>query len=91
MAVNVFTAAVMDLTSKKAFPFTFVIPGAEPAGSGLVPLTAVITGLPEPDVLLIDTVLPETGLLFMSFNVTVIVEMAVRFAAMFAGLALTVD
>ena len=68
----------------------FTVNVATPEAS-VIPETVVIVGVPRPDVLASVTVLPETGLLFTSFKVTVIVEVAVPLATTDVGDATTVD
>jgi hypothetical protein len=51
----------------------------------------VIVGVPGPEDLASVTVLPETGLLFTSFNVTVIVEVVAPSAGTEVGEAETVE
>jgi hypothetical protein len=71
-------SATVSLTVKVATPLALVVAG-EP----------VIVEEPEPAAS--ETDLPETGLPFVSFSVTVIVEVLVPFAVTEPGLALTVD
>ena len=71
-------SATASFTVKLAWPFAFV-----------VPLTVVIVELPVPAVR--DTVLPLTGLLFASSNVTVIADVLELSAVTDVGLAVTVD
>ena len=61
--VKTFVPGVVEVTVKTAFP-----------PPSVVPEIVLITGLPGPDVLASDTVLPETGMPFESVSVTVIVE-----------------
>src|SRR5450830_728544 len=80
VAVKTSAPAVIDFTVNVATPEASVIPE-----------TVVIVGVPRPDVLASVTVLPETGLLFTSFKVTVIVEAAEPSATTDVGNATTVD
>ena len=80
VAVNTSTAAVVDFTVNVATP-----------DASVVPWVVVIAGVPAPDVCANVTVLPDTTLLFTSFNVTVIVEVAVPSASTEVGEAETVD
>jgi predicted transglutaminase-like cysteine proteinase len=80
VAVKTSAAAVVDFTVKVALPELSV-----------VPCVVVMVGLPEPEVLASVTVLPDTGLLLASFNVTVIVEVVLPFAVTDVGVADTVD
>jgi hypothetical protein len=80
VAVKTSAAAVVDLTVKVACPLALV-----------VPFTVVMVGEPAPEVLASVTVFPDTGLLFTSFRVTVIVEVVEPLATTEVGLALTVD
>src|SRR5680860_1384216 len=80
VAVKTSAPAVVDFTVNVATPEASVIPE-----------TVVIVGVPKPDVLASVTVLPETGSLFTSFKVTVIVEVAEPSAATDASDAATVD
>jgi hypothetical protein len=80
VAVNTSAAAVVDLTVKVAWP-----------EASLVPWVVVMVGVPEPEVLASVTVLPETGLLLPSFNVTVIVEVVEPSAVTEEGEAATVE
>ena len=80
VAVNTSAPAVADLTVNVTTP-----------DASLGPDAALIVGLPGPEVFASVTVLPETGLLFASFNVTVIVEVVVPSAGTDVGNADTVD
>jgi hypothetical protein len=80
VAVNTSAPAVADLTVNVTTP-----------DASLGPDAALIVGLPGPEVFASVTVLPETGLLFASFNVTVIVEVVVPSAGTDVGDADTVD
>jgi hypothetical protein len=80
VAVKTSAPAVVDFTVNVATPEASVIPE-----------TVVIVGVPGPDVLASVTLLPETGLLFTSFKVTVIVEVAEPSATTDVGNATTVD
>ena len=57
----------------------------------LDPEAALMLGVPGPEVFASVTVLPETGLLYASFRVTVIVEGVEPFAGTDAGDAATDD
>ena len=63
VAVNTSAPAVVDFTVNVTTP-----------NDELVPEAALMVGDPGPEVFASVTVLPETGLLFVSFRVTVIVE-----------------
>ena len=78
VAVKTSAPAVIELTVNVATPETSVVPE-----------TVVIAGVP--DVLASVTLLPETGLPFASFKVTVIVEMVKPSATTDVGDATTVD
>jgi len=78
--VKTSVAAVEDFTVKIAWP--------DPS---VVPWVVVMVGLPEPELLASVTVLPDTGLLWASFNVTVIVEVVLPSAATVVGEAATAD
>ena len=57
----------------------------------VVPEIVLMTGVPGPDVLASDTVLPEAGTPFVSDNLTVIVEVLSPSAATEDGKATTVE
>src|SRR5215471_14175467 len=80
VAAKVSKPVLADFTVKVATPEALVVPE-----------TVVIVGAPGPEVWARVTVLPETGLLFASFKVTVIVEVVVPSAATEAGDGETVD
>src|SRR6266487_4165584 len=80
VAVKTSVPAVVDFTVKVATPEVLVVPD-----------TVVIVGVPGPEVLARVTVLPETGMLLASFNVTVIVEVVEPSAVTDAGEGDTVD
>ena len=79
-AVKASAPAVVDFTVNVTTP-----------EASLAPEAALIVGVPGPEVLASVTVLPETGLLLASFNVTVIVEVVAPSAVTEAGAAATVD
>jgi len=80
VAVKTSAPVVVDLTVNVTTPEEELGPDA-----------ALMVGVPGPDVCARVTVLPETGLPYVSFSVTVIVEVVEPFAGTEVGEAATVD
>src|ERR1017187_72669 len=80
VAVKTSAAAVVDFTVNVTTP-----------EASLAPEAALMVGVPEPEVFVRVTVLPDTGLLFTSFKVTVTVEVVAPSAVTQVGEADTAD
>ena len=80
VAVKTAVPVVVDLTVKVAMPEELVVPAM-----------VVTTGLPGPEVLASVTVLPATGLLFVSLRVAVRVAVAEPLANTVPGAATSVE
>jgi hypothetical protein len=80
VAVKTSAAAVVDFTVNVTTP-----------AASLAPEAALMVGVPEPEVFARVTVLPDTGLLFTSFKVTVTVEVVAPSAVTEVGEADTAD
>jgi len=80
VAVKTSAPVVVDFTVKVTTP-----------DEELVPDAGLMVAVPAPDVCARVTVLPETGLLYASFRVTVIVEVVEPSAGTVVGEAVTAD